>query len=172
MLRYRRVAAANLHWLPNMRDTRALLNCISLFWCAAHWRDAQLHARRNRGTWRNRAIARQRSGRCRWWRSDVAESGASRSILRPCSPFPGRYRRSPVQRIRAPVRAARAGRGVREPRGRGVTAAGGSLRGPSPPLLSEADIEGAGRERLISAHARTRFAGLVLCVGHTQHPNH
>ena len=24
----------------------------------------------------------------------------------------------------------------------------------------------------LMAHARTRFAGLVLCVGHTQHPNH
>ena len=41
-----------------------------------------------------------------------------------------------ARRSGAPVRAASAGPGVREPRSRGVTAAGGPLRAPSPPPLS------------------------------------
>ena len=58
-----------------------------------------------------------------------------------------------VQRIgtgrRRTVRATRAGPGVREPRGRGVPAAGGPLRGPHRRLFRQADVEGDRRERLI-----------------------
>ena len=52
-----------------------------------------------------------------------------------------------ARRSGAPAEPARAGPGVREPRSRGVTAAGGPLRGPHRRCFRQ----GAGRERLISA---------------------